>query len=136
MLAELVRHVIGVDPDRDRINLAVVDAATTGVIAHGRFPATAAGYEQAVELADAHGEPTERAWAIEGTASYGRDLTMALQRRGEWVIEFDRPTRKSKAAPSPIISTPCALPVRHWAATNIASREPTTASAKPSVCTR
>jgi transposase len=96
MLAELVRHVIGVDPDRDWVTLAVVDAGTTGVVAHGRFPATAAGYRQAIELADAHGEPTERAWAIEGTASYGRGLTMALERAGEWVIEFDRPTRKTK----------------------------------------
>ena len=84
MLAELVRHVIGVDPDRDWVDLAVVDAGTTGVVAHGRFPATAAGYRQAIELADTHGEPTERAWTIEGTASYGRGLTMALERAGEW----------------------------------------------------
>jgi hypothetical protein len=33
---------------------------------------------------------------IEGSAGYGRGLTVALSRRGEWVIEFDRPTRKSK----------------------------------------
>jgi transposase len=32
--------------------------------------------------------------AIEGTASCGRGLTMAPERAGEWVIEFDRPTRK------------------------------------------
>ena len=31
MLAELVDHVIGVDPDRDWITAAVVDANTTGV---------------------------------------------------------------------------------------------------------
>ncbi len=28
---------------------------------------------------------------MEGTASYGRGLTAALDRAGEWVIEFDRP---------------------------------------------
>ncbi|CAN5743020.1 hypothetical protein BH23ACT5_BH23ACT5_21530 [soil metagenome] len=33
MLAEMVDHVVGVDPDRDWITAAVVDAATTGVVA-------------------------------------------------------------------------------------------------------
>ncbi len=33
MLAELVHHVIGVDPDRDWITLAVVDARSSGVVA-------------------------------------------------------------------------------------------------------
>jgi hypothetical protein len=39
---------------------------------------------------------TERAWVIEGSAGYGRGLAAALARGGEWVIEFDRPTRKTK----------------------------------------
>jgi transposase len=93
MLAELVQHVIGVDPDRDWITLAIIDARTTGICAHGRFPATARGYVDAAQFVDGHSIDTERAWAIEGTASYGRGLTVALSRRGEWVIEFDRPTR-------------------------------------------
>ncbi len=96
MLAELVQHVIGVDPDRDWITLAVVDAQTTGVIVEGRFRATADGYADSIDFVDGRSTDTERAWAIEGTASYGRGLTMALTRRGEWVIEFDRPTRKTK----------------------------------------
>ena len=33
---------------------------------------------------------------IEGSAGYGRGLAVALERHGEWVIEFDRPTRKTK----------------------------------------
>ena len=33
---------------------------------------------------------------IEGSAGYGRGLAAALSRHGEWVIEFDRPTRKTK----------------------------------------
>ena len=37
MLAELVDHVIGVDPDRDWVT---VDARTAGVITTDRFPAT------------------------------------------------------------------------------------------------
>ena len=38
MLAELVDHVIGVDPDRDWVTVAAVDARTSGVIATDRFP--------------------------------------------------------------------------------------------------
>ncbi len=95
MLAELVDHVIGVDPDRDWITVAAVDARTSGVIATDRFPATRDGYRDAMVWADAHTAESERAWVIEGTASYGRGLTMALQRRDELVVEFDRPMRKA-----------------------------------------
>ncbi len=94
MLAELVDHVIGVDPDRDWITAAVLDAATAGVLAAGRFAANTDGYRQVVAWADEYSTATERAWAVEGTASYGRGLTAALGRRGEWVIEFDRATEK------------------------------------------
>ncbi len=54
MLAELVHHVVGVDPDRDWITLAVVDARSAGVIAEGRFAATGDGYEEAVDFVDVH----------------------------------------------------------------------------------
>ena len=40
MLAELVDHVIGVDPDRDWITVAALDSRTAGVITPDRFPAT------------------------------------------------------------------------------------------------
>jgi len=96
MLAELVHHVVGVDPDRDWITLAVLEARSSGVIAEGRFAATGDGYDDAVVFVDGHSVETERAWVIEGSAGYGRGLAVALERRGEWVIEFDRPTRKSK----------------------------------------
>ncbi len=42
MLTQLVHHVIGVDPDRDWITLAVVDAHTSGVVAEGRCHSEAA----------------------------------------------------------------------------------------------
>jgi transposase len=96
MLAELVDHVVGVDPDRDWITLAVLDARTGGVIAEGRFPAAKAGYDDAVAFVDGHSVDSERAWVIEGSAGFGRGLAVALGRHGEWVIEFDRPTRKTK----------------------------------------
>jgi len=95
MLAELVDHVIGVDPDRDWITVAALDSRTSGVIATDRFPATRDGYRDAIVWADAHTAAIERAWVIEGTASYGRGLTVALQRNDEFVVEFDRPMRKA-----------------------------------------
>ena len=95
MLAELVDHVIGVDPDRDWITVAAVDAHTTGVLATERFAANRTGYEDAVLWADGYSHGSERAWVIEGTASYGRGLASALERNGELVFEFDRPVRKA-----------------------------------------
>ena len=95
MLAELVDHVIGVDPDRDWITAAIIDAHTTGVIATERFGADSAGYDEAISWAEALTVAGERAWAVEGTASYGRGFTAALARAGEWVIEFDRPRGKA-----------------------------------------
>ena len=95
MLAELVDHVIGVDPDRDWITVAALDSRTSGVIANDRFPATSDGYRDAVLWADAHSDAAERAWVIEGASSYGRGLAMVLQRNDEFVVEFDHPTRKA-----------------------------------------
>jgi transposase len=95
MLAELVDHVIGVDPDRDWITVALIEARSSGVLATERFCASGDGYRDAVLWADGHSVGSERAWVIEGTASYGRGLTAMLQRRGEWVIEFDRAERKA-----------------------------------------
>ena len=94
MLAEMVDHVIGIDPDRDWVTAAVLEASTARVLATGRFGANSAGYRQVVAWADEYSTATERAWAIEGTASYGRGVTAALARCGEWVIEFDRATQK------------------------------------------
>jgi transposase len=52
------------------------------------------GYAALVELAEAH-SPV-RAWAIEGTGSYGAGLVRHLRARGEWVIELDRPQRPAR----------------------------------------
>lgn len=94
MLADLVDHVIAIDPDRDRITAAVLHAKTTGVVVTQVFPATKGGYDDLVEFADEHTEASERAFVVEGTGSYGAGATRALESAGEWVLEFDRPARK------------------------------------------
>ncbi len=97
MLADLIDHVIGVDPDRDRITAAVVCARTQGELTWRTFPATPRGYGQALRWADDHSTAGRRAWAIESTGSYGAGLAASLAARDELVIEFDHPsTRASK----------------------------------------
>lgn len=89
MLADLVDHVIGIDPDKDWITAAIIEAGTTRVVDTARFATNRTGYLQAIDWADGHSFAGERAWAIEGSASFGRGLTVALSKADEWVIEFD-----------------------------------------------
>ena len=93
MLADQVDVVIGCDTHRDTHALAVVTAATGAARDQFEIPTTRDGYHHA--LARAHSEfPGPRAWAIEGTGSYGKGLCSYLTSRGEWVIEVSRPLRR------------------------------------------
>lgn len=96
LLGELVSHVIGVDTHRDTHTGAVLVASTGAVLAIETTPAAEDGYEALVELAEMHSTASDRAWAIEGTGSYGAGLTAFLHTRGEWVVEVDRPTRPAQ----------------------------------------
>lgn len=105
ILAELVDHVIGVDPDRDRVTAAVVCAKTQGELASKTFPATRRGYGQTLRWAQTQTVDDRRAWAIESTGSYGAGLAIVLAEKGEFVIEFDHPAPSPpKTARSPIRS--------------------------------
>lgn len=64
MLAELVDHVIGVDPDRDWITVPALDSRTSGVLATDRFPATRDGYRDVVVWAERLGR-SRRAVAMD-----------------------------------------------------------------------
>ncbi len=94
MLAELIDHVIGIDPDKDWITAAIVESSTTRVIDTARFPANRNGYLDAINWVDGHTHAGERAWAVEGSASFGRGITVALSKIDEWVIEFDWARKK------------------------------------------
>jgi transposase len=95
-LQELVSHVVGVDTHKDTHTAAVVTAITGGEEASETVPANRDGYESLIELADSYADPSDRAWAIEGTGSYGAGLAEFLSARGEWVIEIDRPSRPAQ----------------------------------------
>lgn len=93
--SELVTHVIGVDPDRDRITVAVVEPGGYRPVAGEVFSASSSGYAEALAWADQHTSADQRAWAIEGSGSYGAGLRRALRGAGEWVIEFSHPQTAS-----------------------------------------
>ncbi len=91
MLAEHYDYVIGGDPGRNTIDLAVLDTGTGGVRGHVSDRADAPGYQRllawAQELA-----PGRRVWALEGTGSFAAGLAVVLGEAGEDVVEV--PARK------------------------------------------
>ena len=91
MLADIVDHVIGIDPDRDRITASLVEASTGGEPATEAFETTRGGYERLVAWADRHTSRESRAWAVEGSGSYGSRACAHLGAAGEQVIEFSHP---------------------------------------------
>ena len=91
MLADIVDHVIGIDPDRDRITASLVEASTGGELATAAFETTRGGYERLVAWADRHTSPESRAWAVEGSGSYGSGACAHLGAAREQVIEFSHP---------------------------------------------
>ena len=91
MLADIVDHVIGIDPDRDRITASLVEASTGGELATEAFETTRGGYERLVACADRHTSPESRAWAVEGSLSYGSRACAHPIAAREQVIEFSHP---------------------------------------------
>jgi transposase len=93
MLADEVDFVIGVDTHRDAHALALVAAATGGVIlVEPWLAASPRGYRRLLALARTHA-PGARAFAVEGTGSYGAGLARFLSEQGERVHEVERPQR-------------------------------------------
>jgi transposase len=91
ILAEESEVVIGVDTHRDTHTAAVIDVATTGVLASYTIPTTVPGYQELMSNVGQHGRV--RVWAIEGTRTYGVGLVRMLLAAGEIVSEADRPKR-------------------------------------------
>ena len=96
MLSETVDVVIGCDTHRDSHSVAVVDATSQQILGQFEIPATGAGYREALQNVTGVLIGRRRAWAIEGTGSYGKGLTRYLTNRGEMVIEISRPLRPAK----------------------------------------
>lgn len=95
MLADEVDFVIGVDTHTDSHALALVEARTQRTRRQLSIPCTRSGYRQALRLARRQAAG-RRAWAVEGTGSYGAGLTRFLHARGEQVLEVERPRREGR----------------------------------------
>jgi transposase len=95
MVADGVDYVVGVDTYRDEHVLAVVAAPAGAVLARQAVGADAGGYRRALRFAVQYA-PGARAWAIEGTGSYGAGLARYLAGRGEAVLEVSRTPRAER----------------------------------------
>jgi transposase len=94
MLADEVDAVIGVDTHKDQHTAAFTDPVGA-LKCQIEISADPGGYERLLKAADDHA-PGRRVWAIEGVGSYGAGLADCLARRGERVIEIDRPKRPDR----------------------------------------
>jgi transposase len=92
--AEGFTFVIGVDTHKRTHAIAVVDDRG-GLRMQATDTTDPAGIARLIDMAHAHA-PGLRLWAIEQTGSYGASLAVALARRGELVVEIDRPSRPAR----------------------------------------
>ena len=95
MLADQLDYVVGVDTHLDEHVLAVVAAPTGAVVARQAVRANARGYVAALRFV-AEAANGARAWAVEGTGSYGAGLARYLAGRGETVLEVSRTPRSER----------------------------------------
>lgn len=95
MLADQLDYVVGVDTHLDEHVLAVVAAPAGAVVARQTVRANARGYQAAHRFAGEAANGT-RAWAVEGTGSYGAGLARYLAGRGESVLELSRTPRSER----------------------------------------
>src|SRR5215211_539502 len=96
MLADQLDYIVGVDPHRDSHALAVVQIVSGTVVFETTIDANSDGYAHALQLVDEHA-PGRRAFAIEGTGSFGAGLTRFLTGRRERVLEVSRLRRERRS---------------------------------------
>jgi transposase len=96
MLADQLDYVVGVDPHRDLHALAIVHVLSGAVVLETTVAASSDGYAHALKLVEVHASG-RRAFAVEGTGSFGAGLTRFLTGRGERVLEVGRLRRERRS---------------------------------------
>src|SRR5215204_6198739 len=89
MLADGLDYVIGVDTHRDEHVVAVLTAAAGAVVAGKAIGANGRGYRETLRFGECHAAG-RRAWAIEGTGSYGAGLARYLAEHRDTVLKVSR----------------------------------------------
>ena len=95
--------------------LGIVHVLGGAIVFEATIAASSQGYAGALRLVDAHA-PGLRAFAVEGSGSFGAGLTRLLTGRGERVLEVSRlrrerrtgsePMRSMRSSPAPLRSRP------------------------------
>src|SRR5205823_7425754 len=83
-------------PHRDMHALAIVEVRTGAVVLETSVEANSSGYARALQLGKEHA-PGRRAFAIEGTGSFGAGLSRFLSGEGERVLEVGRLRRERRS---------------------------------------
>jgi transposase len=96
MLAEHYDFIIGGDPDRDTIDLAILDAVTGRVHNQYSDAADSPAYRRMLAWA-VRCAPGRRVWALEGTGSFAAGLVTVLAEAGEDVVEIQN-NKRSRGA--------------------------------------
>jgi transposase len=87
MLAEHYDFVIGGDPDRDTIDLAILEAGTGRVRDQTADRTDGPAYSRLLAWAHQHA-PGRRVWALEGTGSFAAGFVTMLAEAGEDIVEI------------------------------------------------
>jgi transposase len=95
MVADQLDYVVGVDPHRDQHAVGVVEVRSGVVVFETSVAADSGGYANALAVAERHA-PGRRAFAVEGSGSYGAGLTRFLSGKGERVFEVGRLPRERR----------------------------------------
>ncbi|QBI53808.1 IS110 family RNA-guided transposase [Streptomonospora litoralis] len=85
--------IAGVDTHTDTHHCAIIDHLGRP-LADREFPTTATGYDDLAAWTATHGHPI--AVAMEGTGSYGAELTRRLTAAGHTALEVNRPDRSAR----------------------------------------
>jgi transposase len=96
MLADELDFVVGVDSHRDSHAVGVVEVRSGVVVFEASVRADIGGYTDALRLAHQHA-PGRRAFAVEGSGSYGAGLSRFLADHGEDVFEVGRLRRERRS---------------------------------------
>ena len=96
MLAEHYDFVIGGDPDRDTIDLAILEAGTGRVRAQTADRTDGPAYSRLLVWAHQHA-PGRRVWALEGTGSFAAGFVTMLAEAGEDIVEIPGQKRSRRA---------------------------------------
>jgi transposase len=96
MLAEHYDFIIGGDPDRDTIDLAILEAGTGRVRCQAADRTDGPAYSRLLAWARHHA-PGRRVWALEGTSSFAAGFVTMLAEAGEDIVEIPGQKRSRRA---------------------------------------